>query len=143
MLVVGKTVAHPWKCDVIGHLTTRFYVGMFDDASYHLLFTVFGFEGATDESGNIGWVDVRNVIEYKAEVSAGDVLEIQGSLVKIGTKSITVRYQMNNLGKDELAATMECTYVLFDMQARTGMVLTDRLREQAEKYVEPARTSPS
>ena len=143
MLVVGKTVAHPWKCDVIGHLTTRFYVGMFDDASYHLLFAVFGFSGATDETGDIGWVDVRNVIEYKAEVSAGDVLEIEGSLVKIGTKSITVRYQMNNLGRDELAATMECTYVLFDMNARTGMVLTDRLREKAEKYLEPAQVPES
>ncbi len=137
MLVVGKAVAHPWKCDVIGHLTTRFYVGMFDDASYHLLFTVFGFTGATDESGATGWVDVRNVIEYKAEVGAGDVLEIQASLVKIGSKSITVRYRMTNLGKDELAATMECIYVLFDMQERKGLLLTDRLREQAAKYLEP------
>ncbi len=136
MLVVNKAVAHPWKCDVIGHLTTRFYLGMFDDASYHLLFTVFGYVGATDECGETGWVDVRNLIEYKAEVAAGDVLEIRAALVKIGNKSITVRYEMTNLGKNELAATMECVYVLFDMQARKGLGLTQQLREQAEKHLE-------
>ncbi len=137
MLVVNKAVAHPWKCDVIGHLTTRFYVAMFDDASYHFLFTVFGWSGATDETGEIGWVDVRHVIEYQAEVSAGDILEIRASLVKIGSKSITARYEMINLGKDEVAATLECIYVLFDMQARAGLVLSDKLREQAAKHLEP------
>lgn len=137
MLVVNKTVAHPWNCDVIGHLTTRFYVAMFDDASYHFLFTVFGWSGATDETGEIGWVDVRHVIEYQAEVSAGDLLEIRASLVKIGSKSITARYEMINLGKDEVAATLECICVLFDMQARAGLVLSDQLREAASKYLEP------
>jgi acyl-CoA thioester hydrolase len=137
MLVVNKAVAHPWKCDVLGHLTTRFYVAMFDDASYHFLFTIFGWSGATDETGERGWVDVRNVIEYKAEVSAGDILEVRASLVKIGSKSITTRYEMINLGKDEVAATLECILVLFDMQARSGLVLSDQLREAASKYLEP------
>lgn len=137
MLVVNKTVAHPWQCDVLGHLTTRFYVGMFDDAAYHFLFTVFGWSGATDKSGAFGWVDARNVIEYQAEVSAGDVLEVRVSLTKIGTKSITARYEMINLGKEELAATFECIYVLFDMQERVSRALTDQLREAASKYLEP------
>jgi len=139
MLVVNKAVAHPWKCDVLGHLTTRFYVAMFDDASYHFLFTIFGWSGATDGTGERGWVDVRNVIEYKAEVSAGDILEVRASLVKIGSKSITTRYEMINLGKDEVAATLECILVLFDMQARSGLVLSDQLREAASKYLEPLK----
>lgn len=137
MLVVNKAVAHPWKCDVIGHLTTRFYVAMFDDAGYHFIFAVFGWSGATDETGEVGWVDVRHVVEYQAEVSAGDVLEVRASLVKIGTKSITACYEMINLGKDEVAATLECIYVLFDMQERVGLVLPDQLREMASKHLEP------
>ena len=50
MISVQKCVAHPWMCDVLGHLTTRFYVGMFDDASYHLLHAVFGWTGASDDT---------------------------------------------------------------------------------------------
>jgi len=30
IIVVNKSMAHPWECDVKGHLTTRFYVAMFD-----------------------------------------------------------------------------------------------------------------
>ena len=28
----GLAVVHPWLCDAMGHLTTRHYLGMFDDA---------------------------------------------------------------------------------------------------------------
>jgi acyl-CoA thioester hydrolase len=135
-MIVNKAVAHPWLCDVIGHLTTRHYVAMFDDASYHFLFNVFGWSGATDKNGEIGWVDVRHLVEYLAEVSAGDVLEVRASLVKIGTKSITARYEMINLGRNELAATLECVYVLFDMNKREGLALTDELRQVAAKHLD-------
>ena len=134
-MMVNKAVAHPWLCDVIGHLTTRHYVAMFDDASYHFLFNVFGWSGATDKNGEIGWVDVRHLVEYLAEVSAGDVLEVRASMVKIGTKSITARYEMINLGRNELAATLECVYVLFDMNKREGLALTDGLRQAAAKHL--------
>jgi acyl-CoA thioesterase FadM len=68
------------------------------------------------------------------------VLEIRASLVKIGTKSITVCYEMTNLGRDELAATLECIYVLFDMNKRQSLVISDRLRKMAEKYLDLATT---
>ena len=135
MISVQKSVAHPWMCDVLGHLTTRFYVGMFDDASYHLLYTVFGWTGASDDAGKRAWVDVRHVIEYQVEVKAGDLLEIRAGLIKIGTKSITVRYQMTNCGNGETAATLEAIYVLFDLQERQGLALTDELRELASNFL--------
>ena len=122
-------------CDVLGHLTTRFYVGMFDDASYHLLHTVFGWTGASDDAGKTAWVDVRHLIEYQAEVTAGDLLEIRAGLTKIGTKSITVYYEMTNFGNNETAATMEVVYVLFDLEKRKGLALTDELREKASKHL--------
>ena len=137
-MIVNKAVAHPWLCDVMGHLTTRHYVAMFDDASYHFLFNVFGWSGATDEDGETVWVDVRHLIEYRAEVSAGDVLEVRASMLKIGTKSITAYFEMTNLGKNELAATLECIYVLFDMKKRQGLVLTGQLRKMAEKQLAAA-----
>jgi acyl-CoA thioester hydrolase len=137
MMVVNKGVAHPWLCDVIGHMTTRHYVAMFDDASYHFLFAVFGWSGSMDKHGERGWVDVRHVIEYLAEVSAGDLLEIRASLVKLGTKSIKIRFDMFNLARDELAARLESICVLFDMKARTGLPIEGELREKALAHLEP------
>ena len=135
MIVVQKSVAHPWMCDVLGHMTTRFYLNMFDDASYHILYEVFGWSGASDDEGERGWADVRHVIEYVAEVNAGDVLETRAGIKKIGTKSITIRYEMTNLGENELAATLECTCVLFDLKARKALPLPDDLRASAERHL--------
>jgi acyl-CoA thioester hydrolase len=136
MLIVNKCVAHPWQCDVLGHLTTRFYMAMFDDAAYHFLYSVFGWSASAEDNDDIGWVDVRHVIEYQAEVSAGEILEIRAGLLKIGSKSITARYEMINLAKDEVAATLECICVLFDMNAREGLIISDQLRELASKHLE-------
>ena len=80
MISVQKSVAHPWMCDVLGHLTTRFYVGMFDDAAYHFLHSVFGWIGASDDQGKTAWVDVRHVIEYQNEVTAGELVSRHGGV---------------------------------------------------------------
>ncbi len=135
MMVVQKGVAHPWMCDVIGHMTTRHYVAMFDDAAYHLLYTVFGWAGASDPDGKIGWSDARHVIEYKAEVLAGDVLVVRSGLTRVGTKSITIFYEMANLKKNEIAATLECVCVLIDLQARKSIELSENLRELASQHL--------
>ncbi len=135
MIIVQKGVAHPWMCDVIGHMTTRHYVAMFDDAAYHLLYTVFGWAGAGDPDGKIGWSDARHVIEYKAEVLVGDVLAVHAGLTRVGTKSITIFYEMTNLDKNEIAATLECVCVLIDLQARKSIELSADLRELASKHL--------
>ncbi|MGB3471013.1 MAG: acyl-CoA thioesterase, partial [Erythrobacter sp.] len=85
----------------MGHLTTRFYIEMFDDASYHFLSEAFGWSpGKTDGPG---WADVKHTIQYLDEVGPGDLLEIYGVLLKIGGKSITTKYEMRNLTRDNLA----------------------------------------
>ena len=137
MLVVNKSIAQPWECDVMGHMTTRFYVAMFDDASYHFLFTVFGWTISGHESKKFGWADVRHVIEYKSEVSAGDVLEIRARLQKIGTKSITVLYEMVDLSKTEVVCTQESICVYFDLETRQAIPITSEMRAGAEQYLEP------
>ncbi len=138
MISLHKGVAHPWTCDVLGHMTTRFYVAMFDDASYHFLHEVFGWNGNQSVDGNLAMVDVRHIIDYVAEVAAGDLLEIRAGLAKIGRKSMTVNYEMVNLGSGDIAARQESTSVLFDTQSRQGVVIPDELRNQASQFLLPS-----
>jgi len=135
MQTVYKGVAHPWFADVMGHMTTRHYVAMFDDASYHFLFQVFAWSGDSVADSGLGWADVRHVIEYQAEVATGDLLEIRAGLQKVGGKSITTVYEMWNLSRDELAATLESSSVYFDTNARKAVAITDEMRTQAAPYL--------
>ena len=75
------------------------------------------------------------MIDYKAEVSVGDVLEIDSKLTKIGNKSITIHYEMKNLGKNEVAATLQCICVLFDLQTRKSVEISTELRKLASKHL--------
>ena len=137
-MILYKGISHPGLCDVMGHMTTRHYVAMFDDASYHLLYTVFGWTGAQAKAAGKGWADVRHVIEYQDEVAEGDLLEITGALTKLGTKSITVLYTMNNISKGAVAATLESTSVFFDLDARKAIPMTAEMRSGAEPYLDTA-----
>ncbi len=135
MISVHKGVAHPWQCDVLGHMTTRFYTAMFDDASYHFLHHLFGWNGARNESGKLGWVDVRHTTNYQAEVAAGDLLEVRAELATVGGKSMTLSYEMINLGSADIAATLESVVVLFDLEQRRAVEIPDDLRAVAKKHI--------
>ncbi len=136
---VYQGVAHPWLCDVMGHMTTRHYVAMFDDASYHFLFKVFGWTPEQAAELQLGWADVKHVIEYAAEVGSGDLLAVTAEFVRLGGKSATAKYTMHNLSRNEVAATLESTSVLFDMAARKATAIDGEMRQQAERFLtEPA-----
>ena len=135
MISVYKGVAQPWECDSLGHLTTRFYTAMFDDASYHLLFELFGWTGASDDAGERAFVDVRHEVDFQDEIHAGELLEIRARLERVGWKSLVARYDMVKRGSGSLAATLQATYVLFDLQARRALPLDDTLREQATRHL--------
>ncbi len=129
MNAVHQAVAHPWQCDIMGHMTTRFYMAMFDDASYCFLHHLFAWNGARD--GDFGWVDVKHTVEYKNEVDAGDLLEVRARLSKVGGKSLTVCYEMIKLANGEIAATLEGVMVLFDLKKRCAVTIPGDLRAKA------------
>ncbi len=126
-----KGVVQPWECDSLGHLTTRFYMAMFDDASYQLLFEIFGWSGASDAARQRAFVDVRHEIDYLDEVQAGELVEIHGTLVQVGRKSIRARYDMRKRVGESIAASLEATYVLFDLNERVALALDEALKAQA------------
>jgi len=119
----------------MGHMTTRFYMAMFDDSSYHFLHHLFGWSGAQDPTGKLGWVDVRHSINYSAEVDAGDLLEVRAELTKVGGKSMTISYEMINLGSGDVAATLEGVIVLFDLNKRCAVTIPDDLRKTAQSHI--------
>ena len=135
MTTDNKGVCHPWLCDSMGHLTTRHYMAMFDDASYHFLNRVFGWSGTDSQNNNVGWADVKHTIEYLLEVRSGQLLDIKGVLAKVGGKSITVSYEMRECGSHKIVATLTSISVLFDTEAREAITLTNDMRIRANKSI--------
>ena len=134
-MIVYKGVSHPALCDIMRHMTTRHYIAMFDDGSYLFIYKVLSWTGEIAKTENKGWADVRHIIDYQAEVAAGDLAEITAKLVKVGNKSITVAYKMDNLSKGQLAATLQSTGVYFDLLARVAIPITESIRHAANLHL--------
>lgn len=134
MIECYRGVVHPWLCDAMGHLTTRHYVGMFDDAGYHLL-AALGFTAAHLDDG-IGFADVRHVISYRAELRTGALLLIRCGLTRVGERSLTALYRMEALPSGETAAEMEVVMVQFDLKRRQSIPIVPEIRTKAEAFLQ-------
>ena len=130
MIECHRGVVHPWLCDAMGHMTTRHYVAMFDDASYHLLAAI-GFDPVMLARG-VGFADVRMTITYRAELAAGALVLTRGDVVGLGERSMTALYRMENLHTGAVAAEMESVAVQFDLAARKAIPLLPEIRAGAE-----------
>lgn len=132
-----RGVVHPWLCDNMGHMTTRHYTAMFDDASYHL-FAALGFTPDHLAAG-IGIADVKLTTTFLAELNAGTLVIVHGRVVRVGTKSITTQYRMRNLHTGEIAAELEAVTTQFDLDARRAVPLLPEIRANAERMLDESQ----
>ena len=127
-------VVHPWLCDSMGHLTTRHYVGMFDDAHPHFI-AGLGVNQTQLMKQGFGFADVKSTLEYRNELLSGDLVLIRSAIVSLGTKSFIHRHEMINRENDSLAATMENVTICFDLEKRKAVPLFPEFRAAAERQL--------
>lgn len=130
-LTCGLAVVHPWLCDRMAHLTTRHYMGMFDDASYQL-FAMLDPNAETSGSAEQGWADIRHEIAYLHELGVGALVRVEGRVTALGRTSIGTEYRMVRQDDDQLCATLAAKTVCFDLIARKAAPLPEPLRVNAK-----------
>lgn len=121
-ITCGLSVVHPWHCDAMGHLTTRHYLGMFDDAGYHL-FAALGYDPVQGKREHQGWADVSHQIDYRSELAAGALVRIEGRVTALGRASIGTAFRMIETGSERLCATLAGRTVCFDVEQRRSRPL--------------------
>jgi acyl-CoA thioester hydrolase len=115
-----RGVVYPWHCDHMGHMNIMYYVNFFDQAACHLI-SACGFKWSELGEQQIGFADVKHVIEYKAEQKVGSPIVVESGIVRRGRTSLVLAHRMHNPETRELAATMEVTTILFDLAERKSM----------------------
>ena len=126
-----RGMAYPWLCDSMGHMNTQHYAAMYDTAGFHFLSRVMPYV-VLSKSG-LGWADVRQVIEYRQEVRAGTLLVVCSRLARLGGKSITYVHEMRNAETGTVHSTCETVTVLFDLEKRAAVPLTDAIRARGRE----------
>ena len=71
-LLTCRSVIYPWHCDHIGHMNVMWYVGKFDEATWHF-FAAMGLTPRYLREERRGAVAVDQRISYRRELHAGDI----------------------------------------------------------------------
>lgn len=133
-----RGVVYPWHCDHLGHMTVQHYVGMFDQAAWHLL-SAIGMGWEAMKAAGTSLVDAKHTVEYRHEQQVGSLIVVESALIRVGTKSITQHHRMLNTETGVLAATSEIVSVHFDLQSRASLPIPEALKTAFRSFVvEPA-----
>jgi acyl-CoA thioester hydrolase len=134
--VTYRGTVYPWQCDHMGHMNVMWYVGKFDEASWHIL-AALGLTRARFERNGVGVAAVEQRIEYKRELHAGDIITIRSRILEVKEKTIRFIHEMRNDETGELAAKTDIVGVYIDAALRKACSLPSDVRERAASQVHP------
>ena len=130
-----RGVVHPWHHDHFGHMNVRHYAPFFDDASYHL-WTCLGLPySAMLDAYGIHCVTAQATTNFLKELTAGDLIRIDGTVVRVGTKSVTFRLAMHHADTGETHATYDLVEVFFDPKTRTSTAMPEAVRQSLSAWL--------
>ena len=80
---------------------------------------------------DINYVLVKLSIDFREQVVYPNIIEVQGKILRIGTKSLTTQYSVYIPGdQPKIVATAECVNVFVDAtNSRKGIEIPDELRK--------------
>jgi len=80
---------------------------------------------------DINYVLVKLSIDFREQVVYPNIIEVQGKILRVGTKSLTTQYSVYIPGdKPKIVAAAECVSVFVDAtDSRKGVEIPDELRK--------------
>ena len=116
-LVTYRGTVYPWHCDHVGHMNVMWYVGKFDEATWHL-FHELGLSPSWLRDARRGMAAVDQHISYLQELHAGDVVTVRTRVLEVKEKSLRFVHEMHNDETGEVAARTTLKAVHLDTEAR-------------------------
>lgn len=116
---LGRTVVMPAHCDQYGHMNVRHYAAFFDDAGWHILAKA-GVSLTDLRSRGLGSVVATLTIDFHHEVTAGQLVLIQGAINRVGDKSYSYELRLFEADAMRHCATQTVVEVCFDTGARAS-----------------------
>lgn len=118
----------------MGHMNVMWYVGKFDEATWHLLSHV-GLTPKWLRDNNRGMVAVDQRISYQRELLAGDVLVIRSGVLEVSAKKIRFFHEMRNAVSEEIAAITLFVGLHLDTISRKSTAMPEEVALRARERI--------
>jgi acyl-CoA thioester hydrolase len=133
--LTARGTVYPWQCDHMGHMNVMWYVGKFDEATWHV-FTMLGLTPAFLREQQRGMAAVAQEITYQREMLPGAVYSIYSRMLEVREKVLRFAHEMRDDVSGEVTATTVLTGVYLDTQLRKSCPLPQEVRERAQRMVD-------
>jgi acyl-CoA thioester hydrolase len=134
MIETYRGSIYPWQCDQMGHMNVMWYVGKFDEATWNL-FAMLGLTRQFMKKNDKGMAALRQEIDYKKELLAGDIISIRTGILEVKQKTLRFLHEMKNDVTGDIASTSILTGCHIDTCLRKSCVFPEEIREKAESHV--------
>lgn len=134
MDVTYRGTVYPWHCDHMGHMNVMWYVGKFDEATWHL-FAGIGITPDYLRHSGCGMAAVDQRISYRNELLAGDIVLIRSTLLEVRSKVVRFCHRMENAATGDIAAVTVLTGVHVDTETRRSCPLPEEQLARAGAMV--------
>ena len=134
LLLTYRGVVYPQQCDHMGHMNVMHYVGKFDEATWQMFAAI----GITPEYMRVkccGVAAVRQIISYRRELKAGDLITIRTAILEVHSNLIRFYHEMTDDVTGELTATTVITGVYIDTRQRTRSTFPEEIVQKAEELI--------
>lgn len=131
-LTVTLRIAVAWgDMDALAHVNNTVFLRWFESARI-AWWERLGFSDRPQDDG-IGPILARTAIDYRRPVTYPDTVEISVKTLRVGSKSVTLGYEVRSSAQDgALVAEGETVLVLFNYHLKTPLPIDDALRSKME-----------
>ncbi len=130
-----RGVVYPWHCDQMGHMNVMWYTGKCDEATW-AFFAELGLDQAFFSENNRGMAALEIKFTYKAEVLAGEVVQVHTRLNEISSKIIKFTHEMTIGNEGKVAALAEVVGVHMDTKLRKSCAFPQHALEKGYSLLE-------
>jgi acyl-CoA thioester hydrolase len=136
-LLTYRGTVYPWHCDHVGHMNVMWYVGKFDEATWHF-FNAIGLTPTYLRTDSRGMAAVDQHISYIHELLAGDIVTVRTTLLEFKEKSLRFTHEMVLDETNEVVARTTLKGVHMDTVARKSCAFPEAIAAKARTMLASA-----
>lgn len=135
-MITFRSVVDPADCDFLGHMNVSRYFAACSDGVFAIQ-SEMGLTANDMRSGRrLSFAVVNAQSDFHAELSAGDALRLETSIIAIGSKSMTFHHKLYRSDGDALAFETEFKCVMLSLETRRAANIPDDVRERALEWLD-------
>ena len=137
-MISFRSVVDPADCDFLGHMNVSKYFAACSDGVFAIQ-SEMGLTASDMRSGRrLSFAVVHAESDFRSELSAGDAIRLETSIIEMGAKSITFRHRLVRSEDDATAFETVFKCVMLSLETRRAADIPDEVRQRADAWLEDA-----